>query len=52
MADLLLEIGAEEIPASFIEPALEDLVRVITTKASEARLKHGEVKTFGTPRWP
>jgi len=50
MADLLLEIGAEEIPASFIESALEDLVRVITTRAAEAHLKHGEVKTFGTPR--
>ncbi len=49
-SDLLLEIGAEEIPASFIIPALEDLKRVITERAAEARLKHGEVRTYGTPR--
>jgi glycyl-tRNA synthetase beta chain len=48
--DLLLEVGAEEIPASFIVPALEDLERILTGKMAEARLKHGEVRTFGTPR--
>ncbi len=49
-SDLLLEIGAEEIPASFIVPALEDLKRIITERAAEARLKHGDVRTYGTPR--
>ncbi len=48
--DLLLEVGAEEIPASFIGPALEDLQRVITERAKDARLTLGEVRTFGTPR--
>lgn len=48
--DLLLEIGAEEIPASFIEPALEDLRRVFTERAAAARLQHGEVRMLGTPR--
>ncbi|MFP2900922.1 glycine--tRNA ligase subunit beta [Corallococcus sp. 4LFB] len=48
--DLLLEVGAEEIPASFIVPALEDLKRVLTERMADARLKHGEVRTFGTPR--
>lgn len=48
--DLLLEVGAEEIPASFIAPALEDLQRVLTERMAEARLKHGEVRVFGTPR--
>ncbi|MFP2931267.1 glycine--tRNA ligase subunit beta [Pyxidicoccus sp. 3LG] len=48
--DLLLEVGAEEIPASFIGPALEDLRRVLTERMAEARLKHGEVRVFGTPR--
>jgi glycyl-tRNA synthetase beta chain len=43
-------LGAEELPASFVEPALDDIVRVITTKAAEARLLHGEVVKFGTPR--
>ncbi len=49
-ADLLLEIGAEEIPASFIGPALEDLSRIVTERCAEANLSHGEVRTFGTPR--
>jgi glycyl-tRNA synthetase beta chain len=49
-SELLLEIGSEEIPASFILPALEDLKRIITERAAEARLKHGEVRTYGTPR--
>jgi glycyl-tRNA synthetase beta chain len=48
--DLLLEVGAEEIPASFIIPALDDLKRILTEKMEAARLKHGEVRTFGTPR--
>ncbi len=48
--DLLLEVGAEEIPASFIAPALEDLRRVLTERMGAARLKHGEVRTYGTPR--
>ncbi|NTX41289.1 glycine--tRNA ligase subunit beta [Myxococcus sp. CA033] len=48
--DLLLEIGAEEIPASFIGPALEDLRRLLTERMAEARLKHGEVSVYGTPR--
>ncbi len=48
--DLLLEIGAEEIPASFIGPALEDVRRILTEKMAESRLKHGEVRTFGSPR--
>jgi glycyl-tRNA synthetase beta chain len=48
--DLLLEVGAEEIPASFILPALEDLKRILTERMGAARLKHGEVRTYGTPR--
>nr|WP_217446168.1 glycine--tRNA ligase subunit beta [Myxococcus sp. CA040A] len=47
---MLLEIGAEEIPASFIGPALEDLRRALTERMAEARLKHGEVSVYGTPR--
>jgi glycyl-tRNA synthetase beta chain len=48
--ELLLEIGAEEIPASFIEPALEDLRRIFTERAALAQLPHQEVLTYGTPR--
>jgi glycyl-tRNA synthetase beta chain len=48
--DLLLELGAEEIPASFIEPALDDLRRIFVERAAAARLVHGAVRVYGTPR--
>jgi glycyl-tRNA synthetase beta chain len=48
--DLLLEIGTEEIPASFVEPALDELKRLVTGRMREARLGHGEIRSFGTPR--
>jgi glycyl-tRNA synthetase beta chain len=48
--DLLIELGAEEIPAAFVAPALEDMARVFTEKCAAARLAHGEVLRFGTPR--
>ncbi len=49
-ADLLLELHAEELPASFIGPALENLARMISEGLAAARLKHGELRRFGTPR--
>ncbi len=49
-ADLLLELGSEELPASFLTPALDDLTKTITEGLAAARLKHGEVRRFGTPR--
>ncbi len=50
MADLLFEIGAEEIPAGFVSPALEQLGRDLAKALDDARLAHGEVKAVGTPR--
>jgi glycyl-tRNA synthetase beta chain len=50
MADLLFELGTEELPARFVVPALDDLERVFTEKCKELNLKHGAVKRFGTPR--
>ncbi len=50
MADLLYEIGAEEIPAGYIEPALEQLGRALARELDAARLTHGAVTTAGTPR--
>jgi glycyl-tRNA synthetase beta chain len=49
-ADLLLELGSEELPASFIAPALEALAQGITKGLDAARLKHGDVRRYGTPR--
>jgi glycyl-tRNA synthetase beta chain len=50
MADLLFEIGAEEIPAGFVGPALEQLARDLAKALDDARIAHGEVKAVGTPR--
>jgi glycyl-tRNA synthetase beta chain len=50
MADLLFEIGAEEIPAGFVPPAVRQLEEDLARLLAEARLTHGEVKAMGTPR--
>ncbi len=50
MADLLFEIGAEEIPAGFVPQALEQLERELAKALDDARVAHGEVKAVGTPR--
>ncbi|MGH7443092.1 MAG: glycine--tRNA ligase subunit beta, partial [bacterium] len=48
--DLLFEIGAEELPASYIRPALEQLRALAETFFSEQRLAHGTIRVEGTPR--
>lgn len=50
MNNLILEIGTEEIPAGYIEPSLKALSLLLRQKLTEARVKHGSVRTFGTPR--
>jgi glycyl-tRNA synthetase beta chain len=50
MKSLLLEIGTEEIPAGYIEPALEFLSSVLLQKMTDARIEHGGARVFGTPR--
>jgi len=50
MADLLFEIGAEEIPAGFVPAALGQLEADLAKALADARLAHGEVKAVGTPR--
>ncbi len=50
MDTLLLEIGSEEIPAGYIAPALEALASQLHQRLTEARIDHGAVKTYGTPR--
>ncbi len=48
--NLLLEIGTEEIPASFIPPALAALEERCRERLERARLSFGPVAVFGTPR--
>jgi glycyl-tRNA synthetase beta chain len=50
MDTLLLEIGSEEIPAGYIKPALDALVSNIRQKLVDARIDHGDVFAYGTPR--
>lgn len=49
-AELLLEIGCEEIPASFMRDALLLLKTSLLEQLTEARLSYGEADTYGTPR--
>ncbi len=48
--DLLLEIGAEELPSSFVAGALAALPGLIQEELAALRLGHGEVWVGGTPR--
>lgn len=50
METLLLEIGAEEIPAGYIEPALDAMARNLLKHLDAARIGHGSAHTYGTPR--
>ncbi len=49
-ADLLFEIGTEEIPASYVPPALAQLRKIATESLTNHRIPFGEIETFGTPR--
>ncbi len=50
MKRLLLEIGTEEIPAGYIQPALDALAQNLIHKLEQARIGHQAAATFGTPR--
>jgi glycyl-tRNA synthetase beta chain len=50
MKRLLLEIHTEEIPAGYIEPALEALAAGLLKRLENARIDHGAAETLGTPR--
>jgi len=50
-AELLLEIGCEEIPAGMIAKAASDLKQLLETQLVSNRLaRPGSVETFGAPR--
>ncbi|CAK8718515.1 Glycine--tRNA ligase beta subunit [Candidatus Electronema halotolerans] len=50
MSQLLFEIGTEEIPASYIRPALAFLEQAVQEKFRELGLSFGWVRSAGTPR--
>ena len=47
---LLLEIGTEELPSSFVDAALAALPKIIADELANARLSHGAVLAVGTAR--
>ncbi len=47
---LLLEIGTEELPASFVAGGVEALPSLLRAKLTDLRLAHGDVRAAGTPR--
>src|SRR5882724_816470 len=47
---LLLEIGVEELPASFVAQAVEALPALLEARLRELRLSHGAIRALGTPR--
>ena len=49
-AELLLEIGTEELPHQFVAPALTALQELTQQFLQEQRLTHGSIRTLGTPR--
>ena len=50
MSNLLLEIGAEEIPAGYIVPALKQMEELFAGQIKKARLCFESIHTTGTPR--
>ena len=50
MAELLLELFSEEIPARMQTRAREDLARLLGGALGEAGLEFKEIRTFATPR--
>jgi glycyl-tRNA synthetase beta chain len=49
-AELLLEIGTEELPYQFVAPALRTLQGNMEQLLKDQRLSFGTIRTIGTPR--
>ena len=50
MKTLLLEIGTEEIPARFLEPAKEGLKKLLEDGLAQSRIAFGDMNIQTTPR--
>ncbi len=50
MSELLFEIGTEELPAGFQQPAMQQLEENFIREAKELKLEYSSVRTLGTPR--
>ncbi|MCK9227960.1 MAG: glycine--tRNA ligase subunit beta [Syntrophorhabdaceae bacterium] len=47
---LLLEIGTEEIPARFLDPAKEGLLKLVRDAFTQSRIGFGDINIQATPR--
>ncbi len=50
MEQLLIEIGTEEIPSGYIEPALSAFRSRLLNRLEKERIEFGKASVFGTPR--
>ncbi|NPA95887.1 MAG: glycine--tRNA ligase subunit beta [Thermodesulfobacteria bacterium] len=50
MSELVFEIGTEEIPAGYIQPALAFMASFLDRELDGLDLAHGAIQTVGTPR--
>jgi len=50
MPELLLEVGCEELPATFVRKAYTDLAQKLAARLAELGLEGGEPVAMGTPR--
>ena len=50
MSNLLLELGTEEIPASYIVPALKQMEKLFAEQVKKVRMSFENLHTTGTPR--
>ncbi|MEA1940489.1 MAG: glycine--tRNA ligase subunit beta [Candidatus Caldatribacteriota bacterium] len=50
MVDVILEIGTEEIPANYVENALNQLISLTKSNLDELRIKYKDINVYGTPR--
>ena len=50
MAELVIEIGTEEIPSGYVEPALQYLGRELAAYFEKNRVQAGPARVMGTPR--
>ena len=50
MSDVILEIGTEEIPATYMENILIDIKQLARASLEESRIQYKEIKVYGSPR--
>jgi glycyl-tRNA synthetase beta chain len=49
-SNFLLEIGTEEIPAGYIQPALDAMATALGKTLTDQHISHGAIQTMATPR--